>query len=356
MLKDYRKKIDQLNIEILKLLNERTRLVLDIGRIKTKNKAEFYAPDRERQIYKRLEAANKGPFPNSALRNVFREIMSASLSLEKPVKIAFLGPIATFTHQACTQHFGLSGHFLPKNDIADVFVDVEKGRADFGVVPIENTAEGVVTHTLDTFVTSPLKISAEIMLEVSLSIMNKSGKMEDVSRVCSHAHALAQCKHWLKKNLPDVVLTDVTSTARAAEIAGEDGSAAAISSAAAADIYDLRIIERSIEDSAHNFTRFLVIGKEIGKKTGTDKTSLVFAIKDFPGALYKMLKSFASRGLNMTKIESRPLKTKAWEYVFFVDLDGHITDKPVKEAVSELDAVCSFVKILGSYPKSWPPS
>lgn len=356
MLKDYRKKIDEINLEILKLLNKRTRLVLEIGRIKTRGKKAFYAPDRERQIYKRLEAANKGPFPNKALRNVFREIMSASLSLEKPLKIAFLGPVATFTHQACVQHFGLSGEFLPKKDIADVFNDVEKGRADFGVVPIENTAEGVVTHTLDTFVTSQLKISAEVMLEVSLSLMNRTGKVEDITRVYSHAHALAQCKHWLKKNLPDAVLTDVTSTAKAAQMAGEDETTAAVASAAAADMYDLRIVEKSIEDSANNYTRFLVIGKDVGKKTGNDKTSLVFAIKDSPGALYKMLKPFASRGLNLTKIESRPLKTKAWEYVFFVDMDGHITDRAVKEAVAELDTVCSFLKVLGSYPKLWPPA
>jgi len=355
MLKDRRNKIDEINLEILKLLNRRTKLVLDIGKIKSEGRKEYYAPDREQQIYKQLEAANKGPFPNSALRNVFREIMSASLSLEKPVKIAFLGPVATFTHQACIQRFGLSGDFIAKVDIADVFNDVEKGRADFGVVPIENTAEGVVNHTLDTFVNSTLKISAEVMLAVSLALLNLSGKASDISHVYSHAHAIAQCKHWLKKNLPDAVVTETTSTAMAAQLASKDPSAAAISSLAAADIYGLRVVEKAIEDSAHNFTRFLVIGKEIAKRTGVDKTSLVFAIKDSPGALYKMLKPFASRGLNLTKIESRPLKTKAWEYVFFVDLDGHITDKDIDTAVKELDEVCSFLKVLGSYPKSWPP-
>ncbi len=359
LMDENRKKIDELrdgidaiDHEILELLNRRAELVIDIGRAKSKDKSEFYVPEREQEIFKRLAESNRGPFPAKALKAVFREIMSASLSLEKPQKIAFLGPVATFTHQACLQRFGTSGEFIPKKDIADVFDDVEKGRADYGVVPIENSTEGVVSHTLDMFVTSGLQICAEVMLEISLALLNKSGKMSDIQRVCSHPNPLAQSKHWLKSNLPDVLVLEVSSTARAAQMAAEDPSTAAVASSAAASLYDLRVIESSIEDNANNFTRFLVIGKNSTKRTGADKTSVMFAIKDSPGALYTMLQPFAKRGINLTKIESRPLKTKAWEYVFFVDLDGHIDDDGLKDAIGELKGACSFLKVLGSYPKS----
>ncbi len=351
-IKELRKKIDDVDLEILKLLNRRARLVIEVGRLKAKAKKDFYAPDREREIYRRLMEKNKGPFPDQGLRNVFREIISASLSLEKPLKIAFLGPVATYTHEACLRHFGLSGEYVAKKDIADVFDDVERGMADFGVVPIENSTEGVVTHTLDMFISSHLKICAEILLEVSLSLMNRTGNIKDVERICSHPHAIAQCRYWLKENLPDVPVMDVSSTAMAARLAVDDPSVAAIASESAATLYDLQIISRRIEDNTNNYTRFLVIGKRPAKKTGADKTSLMFAIKDSPGALYRMLKPFATRKINLTKIESRPLKTKAWEYVFFIDLDGHITDKGVREALEELEKRCSFMKIMGSYPKS----
>src|SRR3972149_792683 len=231
-------------------------------------------------------------------------------------------------------------------------IDVEKDRADFGVVPIENSTEGVVSHTLDKFVQSNLKIYSEVMLEISLALLNKTGKVSDIAKVCSHPHAIAQCKNWVKSNLPKALVIDVSSTALAAQMAAEDSSTAAIASIAAASLYDLRVIEKNIEDNSNNYTRFLVIGKNLAQRTGRDKTSLMFAIKDAPGALYTMLKPFASRALNLTKIESRPIKTKAWEYVFFVDLDGHIADEAVKDAVAELEKSCSFLKILGSIPKS----
>lgn len=349
---EFRKEIDRIDEELLALLNKRALQVIEVGRVKTMEKKDFYVPDREREVLARLTGRNKGPFPNQALKNVYREIMSASLSLERPIKIAFLGPVATFTHQACMQHFGLSGDFLPKKDISDVFDDVEKGRADFGVVPIENTTEGVVSHTLDMFVKSNLKICAEVMLEIALALMNKTGKIADVAKVCSHPHALGQCKFWIKNNLPNALVFDVSSTAMAAQMASDDAACAAVASLAAATLYDLRVIENHIEDNTNNFTRFLVIGKNESKKTGSDKTSIVFAIKDAPGALYTMLKPFARRKINLTKIESRPLKTKAWEYVFFVDLDGHITEKKVKDAIAELELSCTFLKVLGSYPRS----
>ena len=355
MLEDWRKEIDAIDTEIVELLNKRTEFVVKIGKLKSKENKEFYQPARERKIYARLEELNKGPFPTSAVRNVFREIMSASLSVEQPLKVAFLGPVATFTHQACIQYFGLSGSLIPKKEIADVFEDVEKGRADFGVVPIENTAEGVVTHTLDMFVTSDLKVCAEVMFEVSLALLNKSGKVGDIERLCSHPHAIGQCKGWVKENLPDVQLVEVSSTAKAAELAGVEPEAAAIASSAAAELYNLRVIEKNIQDTANNYTRFLVIGKKSAEKTGCDKTSILFAIKDSPGALFKMLAPFADRGINLTKIESRPLKTKAWEYLFFVDMDGHITEKKLAEAVGGLESSAMFLKVLGSYPRSKEP-
>lgn len=347
-----RSKIDAVDSQLLKLLNKRADFVIEVGKTKAKENTDFYASERERQIYERLEKMNTGPFPTHALKNVFREIMSASLSLEKPMKVAFLGPPATFTHQACLRHFGMGAEFVPKKDIADVFDDVEKGRADFGVVPIENTTEGVVSHTLDRFVASDLKICAEVMLEVTLALLNKTGKTADIEKVCSHPNPLAQSRNWLKSNLPNAAVSEVASTAAAAQMAAEDKSIAAIASIAAASLYDLRVLEKHIEDNANNFTRFLVISRKARKKTGSDKTSLVFAIKDAPGALFEMLKPFAKRRINLTKIESRPLKTRAWEYLFFVDLDGHISDKKVGEAVKELEAGCSFLKVLGSYPKS----
>ena len=347
-----RGRIDKVDRQILELLNSRAEFVMEVGKAKSRVARDFYVPEREREVYRRLTGHNKGPFPNHAVKSVFREIMSASLSLERPTKIAFLGPVATFSHQACLQHFGSSGEFLPKKDIEDVFDDVEKGRADFGVVPIENTIEGVVNHTLDMLATSNLKICAEVMLEVSLALMNKSGKIRDIKKVCSRPHAIAESKGWLKDNLHGAALIDVSSTALGAQMASEDKETAAIASPSAAQFYDLRIIEKNIQDSVNNITRFLVIGKRQYKKTGSDKTSIMFSVKDAPGALYNMLKPFAKKEINLTKIESRPVKTKVWEYVFFVDLDGHISDKKVKDALAELERGCSFLKVLGSYPKS----
>lgn len=351
-IKRLRAEIDRIDDTILELLNKRARLVIDIGRLKAENKREFYAPEREREIYERLINKNKGPFPNSALRSILREIMSASLSLEEPLKVAYLGPKATFTHLACMQHFGLSANFIPKKDITDVFTDVERDKAEYGVVPIENSTEGVITHTLDMFLDSELKISAEILLEISLALLSKTGRLEGINKIYSHPHAIAQCKGWLAKNLPDCPVFDTASTASAAQMVLDDPNAAAIASEVAANLYDLQIVERRIEDNPNNFTRFLVIGKRGHEKTGDDKTSIMFSIKDEPGALYRMLKPFAERGINLTKIESRPQKKRAWEYVFFLDIDGHVLDSQVMEAIKELEGMCVFLKILGSYPKA----
>lgn len=350
-IKELRSKIDAIDDQILKLINKRSGFVIEVGKVKSQGKMVFHTPQREKEIYDRLTKNNPGPFPNQALKNVYREIMSGSLSLEKPLKAAYLGPKATFTHQACINYFGLSAEFVPEKDIADVFDDVERGKADFGVVPIENTTEGIVSHTIDMFVTSDIKICAEIMMEISLAILNKTGRMEDIKNVYSHPNPIAQCREWLKEHLPDAHVFDVASTAAAAQIASEDASNAAIASEVAASMYDLQVVERRIEDHTNNFTRFLVIGKKSPERTGSDKTSVMFAIKDTPGALYKILKPFAERGINLTKIESRPQKGKAWEYIFFADMDGHASASKVSDALKELEAQCSFMKILGSYPK-----
>jgi chorismate mutase/prephenate dehydratase len=347
-----RREIDKIDKKILELLNKRASKVIEIGKAKAVSNSDFYVPERESAIYKRLLQLNKGPFPNHAIKPVFREIISASLSLEMPLKVAFLGPKATFTHLACIKQFGYSANFLPQKDISDVFDEVERGKADYGVVPIENSTEGVVSHTLDMFVDSNLKINGEVLLEISLALLSKTGNISDVKKIYSHAHAFAQCKDWLKENLADIPIYDVASTALAAQTAAEDASSAAVASELSASLYDLQVVESKIEDNINNFTRFLIIGTKQLSKTNNDKTSIMFSIKDASGALFKMLKPFADRGLSLTKIESRPQKKRAWEYVFFLDLDGHVSDAKVEEALKELESLCLFLKILGSYPKS----
>lgn len=347
-----REKIDMIDLEILNLLNERAKLAIKIGSIKKEKKLSAHVPHREREIYERLEKENKGPFPNEALRVVFREIISASLSLERPLRVAYLGPKATFTHLACMKQFGFFANYIPVNSIREVFIEVERGRAEYGVVPIENSTEGVVNHTLDMFIRSNLKIISEIMQEVSHHLLSLSGRMEDVKCVYSHSHAIAQCSKWIGKHLSHIPLVEVSSTAKAAEMCVDDSSAAAIASDLAAQLYGLKIIKSHIEDFSDNFTRFLVISRKHAERTGKDKTSIMFSIKDKVGALYGALKTFTEHDINLTKIESRPSKQKAWDYIFFVDLEGHVEDKKVKEALKKLESQCVFMKVLGSYPIS----
>jgi chorismate mutase/prephenate dehydratase len=274
------------------------------------------------------------------------------LALEEPMKVAFLGPKATFTHMAALQQFGLSAELVPQKSIPAVFEDVEKGRAQYGVVPVENSTEGMVSHTLDMFMESELKIIAEVLLEVSHDLLSRTGRLADIKKVYSHPQAIAQCRKWLDDNLPNVPVVDVASTALAAQIVSEDYNAAAIAGESAASLYELKVVKKRIEDQVNNFTRFLVIGKQMAGKSGDDKTSLMFSVKDDPGVLYRMLDPFARRGINLSKIESRPLKKKAWEYIFFLDLSGHLSDPEVAEAINELRKCCQFVKILGSYSKN----
>ena len=347
----YRKEIDRIDDEILRLLNERSKSVVEIGKLKKKQDADanLHTPAREAAIIERLIQQNSGPFPSEAIRPVYREIMSASLSLEGPQKVAYLGPRATFTHMACMQKFGSSAQYIPVNSIKDVFSEVERGRANFGVVPIENTTEGVVTHTLDMFIDSNLLIYGEILQEVSHHLMSKSGVMEE-GKHHSHPPAIAQCRTWLETNLPNVPLLEVASTARAAELCMENPFVAAIASELAAQLYGLKVIKARIEDNMNNMTRFLILSQKPPERTGKDKTSLMLSVKDKVGALYDLLRPFASHGLSMTKIESRPSRRKAWEYIFFVDIEGHIEEERVKKAVEEITGRCLFMKVLGSYP------
>lgn len=344
-----RKKIDALDKKLINLLNSRASVTKDIGRIKISSGKNIYVPEREMQVLDRIKSLNKGPLKKSALEAIYREVMSASLALEKPLKIAYLGPQASFTNLAAIKKFGSSVSYLACNTIGDVFLEVEKGSADYGVVPIENSIEGAVSYALDVFVDSELKICAQLILEVTHNLLANCAKKK-IRNVYSMPQVFGQCRIWLQKNLPNALLVDVSSTTRGAELAKKEKNAAAIASLLASKVYGLKVLASGIQDSAHNITRFLVVGKNVAARTGKDKTSLVFSIKDRVGALYEMLLPFRKYNVNLTKIESRPSKKKAWEYYFFVDILGHQHDPLVKRALKELENKCNYLKILGSYP------
>jgi chorismate mutase/prephenate dehydratase len=349
-LEKLRREIDEIDNEILDLFNRRAKVVLDIGHIKRNEKAKFYSPEREREILERLASLNKGPFPNEALKVIYREILSASLSLEEPLRIACLGPLATFTHLAAIRHFGSASAFVPVVTIKEVFDAVEADKADFGVVPIENSTEGIISYTLDLFMDYDLKVSAEVLLKITHNLLSKSGERSKIRKIYSFSPPTAQCRRWLASNMAGVPVIEAMSTANAAELASHDDDAAAIASELAAEIYNLKFVEKSIEDSKHNYTRFLVISKEFPKKSGRDKTSVMFSVKDKPGSLYSVLEPFKKAKVNLTKIESRPSKRRAWEYIFFVDMEGHIEDKKLRKAIDSVKDNCLYLKILGSYP------
>jgi len=351
VIRKLRDDIDKADSSILRLLSKRARLAKKIGELKKKNAREFYIPAREEEILERLRKENTGPFPADSIQPVFKEIISACRSLEKRLKVAYLGPEATFTHIAGRQQFGHSAEFVPEPSISDVFEDVERGHADYGVVPIENSTEGVVTHTLDMFLDSELTICSEIILEIVHNLLSVDGELKNIKRIYSHPHAVAQCRSWIRKNMPGINVHEAASTAEAARMAAVDREAAAIASEFAGQFYGLKLIARRVEDLSHNFTRFLVIGREAGPKSGRDCTAVVFSVKDRPGVLYDSLGHFAKRGISLSKIESRPLKGRAWEYVFFVEMDGHVTNKVIKDALKALEKDCLFVKVLGSFPK-----
>lgn len=348
---EHRKAIDELDTQIVKLLNERTRHALAIGAIKLRAGGEVYAPHREQAVLERVCRLNKGPISNESLRAIYREVMSSALALQKSMTIAFLGPEATFTHQAAIKRFGSSLLYSPQKTIADVFNEVSRNRAEYGVVPVENSTEGVVTHTLDMFMDSDLKIVAQIVLPIQHCLVARCGRHQ-IKKLYSHPQAVAQCRGWLQNHLPLAEVIETSSTTRAAELAAKEKHAAAIASALAAERYGLRVLEPDIQDNSANATRFLVLGRQCSPPTGRDRTSLMWSIADEVGALHRALTPFRRYKLNMTKIESRPSKKKAWEYFFFADCDGHMQDAKVATAIQHLAKHCNFVKILGSYPNT----
>ncbi len=350
-LDDLRKRIDALDAELVKLLNERTRVVLDIGKIKESQGGEVYVPAREKEVLDRVAGLNQGPLTPESFQAIYREIMSASLALERKVTIAYLGPPATFTHQAARTRFGASVGYLPAETIGEVFAAVEKKAADYGVVPIENSTDGAVTHTLDQFSDTPLKICAEIYLAISHSLLANVSR-QNIRRLYSKPEVFGQCRRWLHENLAGVELISASSTARAAEMAAREVGSGALASALSGELYGLDVLEQDIQDLGGNTTRFLVVSKGYGKATGKDKTSLLFAVKHKVGALYDALSAFKKYGINMTKIESRPSKTKAWEYYFFVDVEGHADDEPVQKALDELAEQFTLMTVLGAYPRA----
>jgi len=348
---EHRKAIDKLDTQIVKLLNDRTQHVLEIGAIKVKAGEEIYAPHRERAVLQRICRLNQGPITSESLRAIYREVMSSALSLEKSMTIAYLGPEATFTHQAAIRRFGSSLRYAAQKTIADVFAEVTKNRADYGVVPVENSTEGVVTHTLDMFVDSDLKIVSQIILPIQHCLVSKYPR-DRIKKLYGHPQTLGQCRGWIQNHLRDLEIIETSSNARSAELAAREHKSAAIAGVLAAERYGLDILESDIQDNSANATRFLVLGRQCSPPTGRDRTSLMLSITHEVGALHQALAAFRRFKLNMTKIESRPNKRRAWEYYFFVDCEGHKEDRKVAKAIVELEKQCNFVKVLGSYPNS----
>ncbi len=368
-LDELRLRIDQADREILALLNERAKFVLEVGRSKQKTGTAVYQPAREQMIVEGLEAANPGPFPDAGLGPVFREIISATRSLEDAIDVAYLGPEGTFSHLAASEEFGAMASLRSSSSIADIFTQVERGKATFGVVPVENTTEGIVTATFDAFAASvdpDLTICGEIARRISNDLMSKSGRMEDVRCVASHPQPLAQCRDWLGRNLPKADRIETASTAAAAALAAENADVAAIGSSIATRVYALETVEAAIEDRSDNTTRFLIIGKQApqptdnsdssdssDKRESTDVTSAIFTIRrDEAGGLHSLLEPFARRSINLLSIQLRPIAGKPWEYHFFLDFEGNVADTRVAEAIAEASKIAHSVRVLGSFPRA----
>ncbi len=352
-----RAKIDDIDEKVLKLLNRRASIVRKVGDAKSRleagkpSRTALYRPDRERLILGHLKEINPGPFPSQSIAPVFMEIISACRSLEIGLQVAYLGPEGTFTYLAARQHFGHRANYHSMRATEEVFDAVERGRCDYGVVPIENSTGGTVGETLDNFVDSELLITSEVELRISHNLYSKSGKIGRIKRIYSHPQAVAQSWGWIRTNLLDVEIVEVSSTAEAARKAKGDPQGGAIAGKLAGETYGLIVVAERIEDYRHNFTRFLIIGRDKTEPTGSDRTSMLLSLKDEPGILFKALKPFADKGLNLSKIESRPLKHKAWEYLFFIDVDGHEKDATIQETIKKVAPLCLFIKVLGSYPR-----
>jgi chorismate mutase/prephenate dehydratase len=352
-----RKRIDDVDRRIQALINERATYAQQVGVSKGPLAAavDYYRPEREAEVLRNVLARQDGPLRDEEMLRLFREIMSACLAQQEPLKVGFLGPEGTFTQAAVYKQFGHSVRALPFGTIDEVFQEVESGAADFGVVPIENSTEGTVNNTLDMFLTSPLKIGGEIELRIEQHLLGTMTALDGIERVCAHEQALAQCRGWLREYLPDVELIGVSSNAVGARRARDERGTAAIGGDAAAEVYGLKCMVRNIEDRADNATRFLVIGRELLRPSGDDKTTVLVSTGDTAGAagvLHALLQPFATHGVNMTRIESRPSRKKNWDYVFFVDLDGHAEEPPLADALCDLKEISSLFRILGAYPKA----
>lgn len=352
-LKSLRKKVDRLDLEILSLLNERAGCSKEIGKIKRAGNQSVYSPDREREVLERLARLNRGPISKEAISSIYKEIMSYSKAIAKPLRIAYLGPEFTFTHEAAQKQFGGSVEYVPCASIADVFTEVGRERSDYGVVPVENSTEGAVTYTLDMFIQSDLKMFDEVYLRISHHLLSKSNSVKSVKAIYSNPQAFAQCRSWLEANVPGASHNPLSSTAEAArKMSSLSKGSACIASLLAAKQYGLNVLARSIEDNSNNTTRFIVMSRTEAQATKNDRTSVVFELKDRVGALHDMLVPFKKARINLTKIESRPSKKRAWSYFFFVDFEGHRQDPRVRRVLKALERKCVFFKVLGSYPKA----
>ncbi|MGD0493255.1 MAG: prephenate dehydratase [Steroidobacteraceae bacterium] len=351
-----RERIDGIDAQIHALINDRARLAQLVGISKSASgkAVDFYRPEREAEVLRKALDRNEGPLRDEEIARLFREIMSACLAQQEPLKVAFLGPEGTFTQAAVLKHFGSSVRALPLPAIDEVFHEVEGGVADFGVVPIENSSEGTVNHTLDMFLSSSLKICGEVELRIHHHLMGRMSALADIRRICAHPQALGQCRGWLEEHLPDVERIAESSNAEGARRARDERGTAAIASRAAAEIYGLNLLADEIEDRPDNTTRFLVIGRKLFTRSGADRTTLLVSATgtDDAGALFRLLKPFAEHRVNMTRIESRPSRKRKWDYVFFIDVEGHVSDPPLAKALSSLEKYASLFKILGSYPRA----
>src|SRR5262245_42817172 len=349
-LDEWRARIDEIDRQLLRLLNQRAELSLEIGRAKRETGEPVHVPEREQGILEELDRLNPGPLAGGAIRAIWSEILSASRSLQRPFRVAYFGPQGTYTHMAALRHFGSAAELLPVRGIPDVFEEVERGRADVGVVPIENSSEGVVNHTLDGLIDSELLICGEVSLEIHHNLLSKAGDLGDIKRVYSHPQALAQCRGWLARHLPDAEVVEIASTSAAAEQVALDSTAAAVASDLASKLSRVPALRERIEDHANNVTRFLVIGRRPAGRTGRDKTSILFSIRDEVGTLYRILEPFATARLSLTKIESRPTRRRPWEYVFFVYFDDHRDDPATQGVLADVRERSLCAKVRGSYP------
>lgn len=351
-LEELRAQIDRIDREVVALLNERARVSERVGEIKrgdgNQPPVRVYQPDREEQVYANVAAANEGPLSSEALRAIYREILSSSRALQRTVRVGYLGPVATFTYEAARRHFGRSSTLVPCATIGDVFAEAQRGTIDYGLVPIENSTGGVIATTLDHLLEGDLQICGQEELPVSHFLLSR-GTLDQIKTVYSHPQALAQCRRWLADHLPGVNQVETASTAAAAEVA-RDPTTAAIATESAAEIYDLPVLARHVEDASTNLTRFFVVGPHASGPTGHDRAAIVFGVQNRIGALQQALQSLAENGVNLSRIESRPSRRRLWEYVFFVDVDGHPSEDRIRQALQTLSSACTFVRVLGSWP------